>query len=286
MRIAVLGTGLMGAPIARRLVEAGHDVRVWNRTTEKCEGLGATVAREPGAAVEEADVVVTMLADGPAVEETMHRALAGGRAVPAAVWIQMSTVGVDWTRRLAELAGEHGLLYVDSPVLGTRKPAEEGQLAALVSGPEAARPVLDEVLPAITRKAVWLGEDVGAASTLKLVLNHWTLITIENVVETIALAEALGIDPQNFLESIAGGGMDMPYAHQKTTTITAGDFTPSFTVNLAEKDVGLIVEAARAAGIEPSLAEAARNRLQRAIELGHGDEDLTATYLASRASST
>ena len=283
MRIAVLGTGLMGAPIARRLAEAGHDIHAWNRTTEKCEGLGATVAAEPGTAVEDAEVVITMLADRPSVDETMRTALADGRPRPAAVWFQMSTVGVDWTRRLAELAGEHGLLYVDSPVLGTRKPAEEGQLAALVSGPEAARPVVDEVLPAITRKAVWLGEDVGAASTLKLVLNHWTLITIENVVETIAIAEALGIDPERFLESITGGGMDMPYAHQKTASITAGDFTPSFTVNLAEKDVGLIVAAARAAGIEPSLAEATRNRLRQAIELGHGDDDLTATYLAARS---
>ena len=272
----------MGAPIARRLAGAGHDVRAWNRTPEKCEGLGATAALDPGAAIADADVVITMLADGPAVESTMTEALGATRPAGGAVWIQMSTVGVDWTRRLAQLADGNGLLYVDSPVLGTRKPAEEGQLAALVAGPEAARTVLDEVLPTITRKVVWLGEDVGAASTLKLVLNHWTLITIENVVETVALAEALGIDPQAFLESIAGGGMDMPYAHQKTATITAGDFTPSFSARLAEKDLGLIVESARAAGMDSGLAEAARARLQRTIELGHGDDDISATYLASR----
>jgi 3-hydroxyisobutyrate dehydrogenase len=282
MRIAVLGAGIMGAPIARRLTEAGHGVRSWNRTRDKAEGLGCVVADEPGGAIEGAEVVITMLADGPAVDETMRAALAGAKPAPDAVWIQTSTVGIDWTRRLAELAAEHGLLYVDAPVLGTRKPAEEGQLAAVLAGPEQARPVVEEVLTPLTRKTVWLGEEVGDASALKLVVNHWIMNTLENIAETVALAQALGVDPQRFLESIEGGGMDMPYAHQKTATITAGDFTPSFTAKLAEKDVGLIVEAARAAGVELALAEATRARLGQAIELGHGDDDVSATYLATR----
>jgi 3-hydroxyisobutyrate dehydrogenase len=282
VRIAVLGTGLMGAPIARRLGEAGHDVRAWNRTREKADNLGVSVAAEPGEALADAEVVITMLADGPSVDETMRAALAGSRPAGGAVWIQTSTVGVDWTRRLASLAADEGLVYVDAPVLGTRKPAEEGQLAVLLSGPEQARALCEEVLPAIARKVVWLSGDVGDASALKLVLNHWILNTIENIAETVALAEALGVDPRRFPEAISGGGMDMLYAHMKTESILAGNFEPSFTLRLAAKDIDLIVQAAREAGVELALARATGERFARATELGHGDEDASATYYATR----
>jgi len=281
VRIAVLGTGLMGAPIARRLAEAGNDVRVWNRTAAKAEGLGATVAATPVDAIDGAEFVVTMLADGPIVAEAVEGALhsAGERAV----WAQTSTVGIDWTKRLAALAGEDGLLYVDAPVLGTKGPAEQGQLVVVLSGPDAARGPCEQLLPAISRKQVWLGNEIGAASALKLVLNHWIGNTVENVAETVAYAEALGVDPQRFLESIEGGNMDMPYAHMKTDAILSGNLEPSFTLRLARKDIGLIVEAAREAGVDLGLAAVTLERMQRAIDLGHGDEDMAATYFATAA---
>src|SRR5262249_1687516 len=122
MRIAVLGTGLMGAPIARRLAGAGHDVRAWNRTAAKAEGLGAPGAATPAEAVDGAEFLVTMLADGPTVAEVVEGALSS--AAPAAVWAQTSTVGIEWAKKLATLAGEHGPVYVDAPVLGTKGPAE------------------------------------------------------------------------------------------------------------------------------------------------------------------
>jgi 3-hydroxyisobutyrate dehydrogenase len=280
MEIAVLGTGLMGAPIARRLAEAGHDVRAWNRTPEKADGLGATVADTPGDAVDGAELIVTMLADGPTVGGVMREA--ADRVAEGAVWAQTSTVGLECTRLLAELGHEHGLVFVDSPVLGTRAPAEQGQLVVLVAGPEQARGALEEVLPAISRKQVWLGEEIGTATALKLVLNHWILNTVENIGETIALAQALGVDPQQFLDSIAGGNMDMPYAHLKTDAILSGNLEPSFTLRLAEKDVGLIVDAAREAGVELGLAPVTRERMNRAIDLGHGDEDMASVYYATR----
>src|SRR5437764_1739746 len=100
----------MGAPIARRLAEAGHDVRAWNRTRDKAEGLGATVAATPSEAVDGAELIVTMLADGPVVDAAMAEALPA--AAPGAVWTQTSTVGIEWTKRLASSAAERGLLYV------------------------------------------------------------------------------------------------------------------------------------------------------------------------------
>jgi 3-hydroxyisobutyrate dehydrogenase len=280
VNVAVLGTGLMGAPIARRLAGAGHDVRAWNRTAAKADGLGATVAATPVEAVDGAEFVVTMLADGPAVAEAVEDALPS--AADGAVWAQTSTVGIEWTKKLAALADEHGVLYVDAPVLGTVAPAEQGQLVVLLAGPETARGVCEDVLAAISRKQVWLGTEIGAASALKLVLNHWILNTVENVAETIALAQALGLDPQLFLESIEGGNMDMAYAHMKTGAILSGDLDPLFTLRLAAKDTGLIVAAAEEAGIDLGLARVTLERMQRAIDLGHADEDMAAVYYATR----
>jgi 3-hydroxyisobutyrate dehydrogenase len=281
MRVAVLGTGIMGGPIARRLADAGHDVRAWNRTLERAEGLGAEAAATPAEAVADAELIVTMLADGPTVDAVMREAAPA--AVPGAVWAQTSTVGAEWTQRLAALAAEAGLVYVDAPVLGTRAPAEQGQLVVLLAGPEDARATCAAVLPAIARKLVSLGDEVGSASALKLVLNHWILNSLENLAETVAFAQALGVEPERFLESIAGGGMDMPYAHMKTEAILSGKLDePSFTLRLAAKDVELILDAASSAGVDLALARASLARMSRAIELGHGDEDMAATYYATR----
>jgi 3-hydroxyisobutyrate dehydrogenase len=281
MRVAVLGTGIMGGPIARRLADAGHDVRAWNRTLERAEGLGAEAAATPAEAVADAELLITMLADGPTVDAVMREAAPA--AVPGAVWAQTSTVGAEWTQRLAALAAEAGLVYVDAPVLGTRAPAEQGQLVVLLAGPEDARATCAAVLPAIARKLVSLGDEVGSASALKLVLNHWILNSLENLAETVAFAQALGVEPERFLESIAGGGMDMPYAHMKTEAILSGKLDePSFTLRLAAKDVELILDAASTAGVDLALARASLARMSRAIELGHGDEDMAATYYATR----
>jgi 3-hydroxyisobutyrate dehydrogenase len=269
----------MGAPIARRLAEAGHEVRAWNRTREKAEELGAAVASTPADALADAEIVVTMLADGPTVDRVVREAFPSG--LSDTLWIQTSTIGLDWTRRLAELAGKHGLVYVDAPVLGTRAPAELGQLVVVLAGPEAARATCEAVLPAIARRLVWLGDEVGSASALKLVLNHWILNTVENVAETVALAQALGVDPERFLESISGGNMDMPYAHMKTGAIVTGNLEPSFTLRLAAKDVELILDAAMGAGVDLALARASLERMHEAIELGHADEDMAATYYAT-----
>jgi len=280
MRIAVLGTGVMGGPMARRLAEAGHDVRAWNRTREKAEGLGARVAGTPAEAVADAELVVTMLADGPTAEGVAEQA--GPSFSAGAVWAQTSTIGLEWTRRLAAFAERHDVRYVDAPVLGTKAPAEQGQLVLLGAGPGDARPVLGEIAPAISRKFVWLGEEIGSASALKLVLNHWIQNSVENIAETIALAQALGVDPRLFLESISGGQMDMQYAHFKTEAILSGNLEPSFTLRLAAKDMGLIVSAAREAGLDLGLGPVTLERMTRGVELGHGDEDMAATYYATR----
>jgi 3-hydroxyisobutyrate dehydrogenase len=279
VRIAVLGTGTMGAPMARHLASAGHQVRVWNRTRDKAEGLGAQVAATPAEAVSDAEVVITMLADGPTVDSALREALP---SFGDAIWAQMSTVGMDWTRRLAAAAAQRGVVYLDAPVLGTRKPAEDGSLVVLVAGPQEAADRCEPVFDAFSSRTVRVDEEQGSATALKLILNHWIVNTIENIGETIAFAQALSIDPRRFLESISGGNMDMPYAHLKSEAILSGNLEPSFSLRLAHKDVGLILEAAAEAGLDLGLARVTLERMGKAIDLDHGEEDMAAAYFGTR----
>lgn len=282
--VAVLGTGIMGAPMARNLARAGHDVRVWNRTRAKAEPLakdGVRVADDPAEAVEGADIVLTMLFDGAAVTETMSRAAAALR--PGTAWIQSTTAGLDELPGFVCFAADHGLVLVDAPVLGTRQPAETGQLTVLAAGPEEIRPLVIPVFDAVGSRTIWVGDDAagGAAIRLKLVVNSWVLAITHGVAEALALAGGLGVDPQAFLGTVAGGPLDMGYLQAKAALILSGNFSPSFATATAEKDARLIVAAGEQAGVRLDVAAAGAERFRRAAAQGHGDEDMAASYFAS-----
>jgi 3-hydroxyisobutyrate dehydrogenase len=275
MRVAVLGAGIMGAPMARNLAQAGHDVSVWNRSREKAEGLGARVADSPAAAVEGAEAVVTMLSDGDAVAAAMDGVTLSGDQV----WWQASTVGLAATERLAELAG--GAPFVDGPVLGTRKPAEEGKLTVLASGPPEAKERLAPLFEATAAKTIDVGDEAGASSRLKLVLNAWIVSLVESLGETIALAEGLGVDPQRFFDAIGGGPLDLPYAQAKGKLMLERTYEePSFKLALAAKDARLALEAS---DLDLPLLEAVRAQMEKATAAGHGEHDMAATIEACRA---
>jgi 3-hydroxyisobutyrate dehydrogenase len=276
--VALLGTGTMGAGMARTIAAAGLPLRVWNRTREKAEPLAdvATVAESAAEAVRGADVVVTMLFDTAAVRSALTEARAG--LAPGTVLLQQSTVGVQGTEELVALAEELGLVYVDAPVLGTKKPAEDGALVVLAAGPESAREVATPVFDAIGSRTVWVGE-AGQATRLKLVANSWVLTVVEGIAEALSLARSLGLEPERFLEVVKGGAMDAPYVQLKGATMLAGDFTPSFGLAGAAKDASLILEAARASGADVEFVEVVQQHFARALEAGHGELDLSATYL-------
>jgi 3-hydroxyisobutyrate dehydrogenase len=279
--VAFLGTGIMGFPMARNLAAAGFDVRAWNRTRFKAEPLaehGVTVAGAPAETAEGADVLVTMLADADAVAESVRDV----GDVP--VWAQMSTVGLKGTERLTALADEHGMTYVDAPVLGTKQPAEDAQLVVLAAGPARVRERLDPIFDAVGRETRWLGDAPGAATRLKVVLNHWILALTENIGETLAFSRALGVDPALALGTIEGGAMDSPYLQMKGRAILDEALDPSFPLPLAVKDSDLVLEAGREAGVDLPLIEVARRQFERALELGHGDKDMAATFFATAAS--
>ena len=171
---------------------------------------------------------------------------------------------------------------VDAPVLGTKAPAEEGKLIVLASGPEDVRERVDPLFDAIGAKTLWLGE-AGAGSRLKLVINTWLLALTEGLAEAIALAEALDVDPQTFLDAIDGGPVGAPYANLKGKLMIERDFPPSFPLELALKDARLALAAAEAQGLRLGALAAVAEQMERAVEAGHGKADMAATIHASRA---
>src|SRR5918994_7233759 len=203
------------------------------RSREKAEPLeqdGAEVADDPADAARGADFLLTMLADAEVVEEAVGNgvrpALAGD-----GVWLQMSTVGEEGNDRLAGLAAEHGVAYVDAPVLGTKQPAEQGQLIVLASGPEEVRERCEPVFGAVGSRTLWLGP-TGAGSRVKLVTNNWIVGLLGALAETISFAEALDVDPNRFLEAIEGGPLGVPYAQMKGQMMIEEEFPTSFSANL------------------------------------------------------
>jgi 3-hydroxyisobutyrate dehydrogenase len=276
--IAVLGAGgTMGRPIAANLAEAGFQVRAWNRTRERVEPLaaeGVAVADTPAEAADGADVLLTMLSNADAVVSSVREALSSG--VP---WLQMSTIGIGGTERCAKLAEEAGAAFVDAPVLGTKAPAERGELVILASGPGDVRPRLEPIFEVIGKRTMWLGE-AGSGSRLKVVVNSWILAVVEGVGETMALADGIDVRPELFLEAIAGGPLDLPYAQMKGKAIIERDFEPAFKLHLAAKDAALVEEAAERHDLDLPLVSAIRSRLDEGTE-AHGEQDIAATFLTS-----
>jgi 3-hydroxyisobutyrate dehydrogenase len=282
--VAFLGTGIMGLPMARNLAADGFSVRAWNRTREKAEPLeadGCAVCDSAEAAVDGAGVVVTMLADAEAVQDAMTGAGGGlAAAREGAVWLQMSTVGVAATERLAEAARDRRVAFVDAPVLGTKAPAEQAELLVLASGPAEALARCRPIFAAVGKRTLEVGP-AGAGTRLKLVINNWLLGIVENLSETIAFAQGIGVEPELFLEAIDGGPVGVPYAQLKGKAMMSEEFAPSFKLDLALKDVELVREAAKLHDVELPLADVVAEQFARAVELGHGEEDMAAAYYAS-----
>ena len=148
----------------------------------------------------------------------------------------------------------------------------------LASGPEETKDVVATLFEAIGSRTVWVGE-AGQGTRLKLVANSWVLTVVEGIAESLSLARALGVEPESFLDVVKGGAMDAPYVQLKGSAMLDGNFAPSFGLDGAAKDAALIVEAARDAGADLGVLEAVQQHFARALDAGHGDLDLAATFL-------
>ena len=287
--VAVVGLGAMGSRIVRRLLSAGHDVIVWNRTRTKLDGvidLGAMAAESPADAARRAEVVITVVADPFALREVTE----GGEGIAAGaddslIVIEMSTVGPAAIARLAS-ALPKGTALLDAPVLGSTGEAESGSLTIFVGGPpalvERAKPVL-LILGSVLRVG-----PLGAGAAAKLVANATLFGTLATLGEAIALARGLGLSESAVYEMLAATPLAVQ-AERRRQAIETGDYPPRFPLALARKDSELIGDAAAASGVELRLMEAARTWLADAEAAGWGNRDysaLLATILAGRRSRT
>jgi 3-hydroxyisobutyrate dehydrogenase len=271
----------MGQGMARNAAAVDLAVHAWNRTADKLDGLageaGVEVFATAREAVADVDLVVTMLSDADATIAAMSGPDGGAAGSEGAVWVQMGTIGVEGSEHCAGLARDRGLVYVDAPVLGTKGPAEEGQLVILASGPEGPREALEPFFDAVGKRTIWVGE-AGGGSRLKVVVNAWLCAVVEGTAEMLRLAESLGLEPRLALDAIEDGPLDAPYVRMKGEAMVRGDYTPSFRLALAAKDARLAVAAGQEAGAEIPAIEAIAAQLTAVAE-AHPDEDLAVAFL-------
>jgi 3-hydroxyisobutyrate dehydrogenase len=276
--VALLGTGIMGSAMARRLIGAGLRTTVWDRSPQATTPLteaGALAAPSARDAVRDARVVITMLPTAAVVDSVVLNGAVVEAFAEGAVWVQMGTIGVEATIETgAQLAKTRpDVLFVDAPVSGSKGPAETGQLLILAS----ARTITEPAFAAIGRKTLWLGA-AGQGSRMKLVVNSYMSTLIEGVAEALELASRLRIDPADLAAAIEGGPLDAPIADAKLHKMESGDFAPEFPLEWALKDVDLAITAAGDDRLP--LLEALSRQWHAAVEAGHGREDVSAARLA------
>ncbi len=280
-RVAVIGTGTMGAAVARRLLAHGTTVDVWNRSsgpTDALGRLGAHVHPTPQRAVEAAAVVLTLLPTGDVVRDVMITRDVVDAMQPGTVWAQMGTIGVDATEMLgAQVSARRpDVHFVDAPVSGSRVPAETGQLVVLASGPKVARAVLDPILSVIGRRTLWLGP-AGAGTRMKLVLNTWLAFEVEAAAEALALTTRLGLDRDALSDVVAGSPLVSAFAAAKLAKMGTADDRADFSLRLALKDLELAQMASGQDGIP--VARAIARRWRGLVEDGFADLDVSAARL-------
>jgi 3-hydroxyisobutyrate dehydrogenase-like beta-hydroxyacid dehydrogenase len=272
MRVAFLGLGRMGAPMAAHVVRAGHDVTVWNRTPKPGAVEGAREAKTVAEAVDGAEAVVTMLFGPDAVREVLAEVTQA--APPDALVIESSTIGPAVAREQGDAARKAGLRFVDAPVVGSVQPATDGTLGVLVGGTEtdyaAAEPLLH--LWGDPAKVRHLGA-VGAGSAMKLVINLTLGVAMGGVGEALRLAGDLGLDRQQTLDVVAMGPLGFS-VNAKRAMLESGEFQPTgFSLDLMAKDLGLALDAA---DNDLPLTRAARDVAHDALASGHAGDDYAA----------
>ncbi len=274
--VGFIGLGAMGSRMARRLVDAGHPVTVWNRTAERAEPLvaaGARLAGTPAEAARVAKVVITMVTDANALSAVTDGAEGVLAALqPGSVLVEMSTAGPAAVKELAARAPS-GVGLLDAPVLGSRTEAKEGTLRIFVGGEkelfDRVRPLLD-----VLGEPLHVG-GLGSGAAAKLVANSTLFGVLGALGEALALGDGLGLSREATFDVLAATPL-AAQAERRREAVEAADYPPRFTLSLARKDADLVDAAAAEAGLDLRLAPAARSWLEDAEREGWGDLDYSA----------
>ena len=286
-RVAFVGAGRMGSGMAARLLGAGHEVVVWNRTADRAAELvaaGAQVAPTPRQAAEGADAIVVMVSDDDASRSvwTGPDGLLAG-AAPGALAVECSTLSHGWVLDLAAAARDRGLRYVDSPVTGLPDAAAAGKLTLLIGADDADLAAVRPLLEPLSAVVLHFGP-VGAGTAYKLIVNLMGAVQIAGVAEGMAMAERAGLDLELVARAIESGQAASPQVVRNAHRIVAGDHADPvvFSGRLRRKDADYGVRLASELGIDARLGTAALDGLDRLVAMGLGDQNESAVVEVSR----
>jgi len=281
--VGLIGLGNMGTAVAERLLDAGFELVVHNRTPGRAEALGARGAVLASSAADLAgrvDVVLTSLADDDALEAVARQVVDAAR--PGTVLVDMSTVSPTSSARVASHAQSESVEYLRAPVSGNPTVVRAGNLSFIVSGPAETLERVEPVLRAIGPTIHHVG-DGEQARVVKLAVNLMIAGLGQLMSEALVLGEAAGVSRAALLEVMGSSAAGAPFVKYKTEPLLHDDFSATFTTALMEKDIDLVLETADEAGVELPVAREMKGLLRAAIEAGYGDDDFIALFLHLRS---
>jgi 3-hydroxyisobutyrate dehydrogenase-like beta-hydroxyacid dehydrogenase len=276
MRVAFLGLGIMGRPMAANLVKAGNEVAVWNRTPGKTVE-GARTAESPADAASGAEVVWMCVSDTRAVEAVLFGAQGVAETIAAdAVVVDSSTISPSAEHEFAQRLKAKGVDYVDAPVTGSKVAAESGSLIFMAGGDEAVLAKIEPLFNAMGKQVFHMGE-TSKGQAAKLVMNLQIALIYEGFAEALTLATKLGVNVEKLLPLIQASMVKSGVVEYKAPFILKRDFTPNFPLRLMLKDIHLALAAAKEARVRLPALETVEEVYEMAAEEGHQDLDYAAT---------
>jgi len=277
--VAILGLGIMGGGMARRLLSAGFPVAVYNRNPDRAvpfASAGAFIAGSPREAASHADIIISMVADDIASKSVWlgeNGALAG--ATRGSVLIESSTLTVGWIKELSAAAAQQGFYFLDAPVTGTKPHAASGELLFLVGGSASALAMAQPVFSVLGRDTIHLGP-IGSGALMKLVNNFMCGVQVASFAEAVSLIQAGGLDRTKAESILTNGAPGSGIVKRASASAAANDFTPNFPLRLMAKDLGYAISEASSRGLLLQTASSALVVFKQAIAQGYGDEDFSA----------
>ena len=287
MKVGFIGLGQMGRPMAERLLGAGHELKVYNRTrkaTEPLAAAGARVAEEPQALLD-CEVLVSMLSDDAAVAAVWLDSGLAARLPKGGLHLNMSTISMELAGQLAAAHAKGGSLYVSGPVFGRPAVAAQGQLDVIAGGPPEGIARCEPLLKAMAKQVFPVGEDAAKANAVKIIRNFLLATVIESLGEAFALARKSGVPAADFLNILTSTNLSAPAYKNFGKMIVDQAFAPGFALPLGLKDVELALATAKAHGVPLPSGELVRANMRKAIAAGRGQQDWVglAGHLAQEA---
>ncbi len=275
MKIAYLGLGIMGRPMAVNLAKAGHEVTVWNRSPKTLEG--ARTAATPAEAAKGADVVWMCVADTKAVEGVLFGKDGVAESLrPGMIVVDSSTIAPQSTLDFAARVRAKGVEFVDAPVTGSKIGAENAQLLFIVGGPEKTVAALDPLFKALGKKVIRVGE-TGAGESAKIGMNLMIAAIFEGFAEALALTGKLGVPPEKLIELIENSMIKSGVTDYKANFVLKQDWSPNFPLRLMLKDIRLMQDAAKQVKVKLPALNEIEKIYEKAVEAGHADSDYAVT---------